>query len=283
MSGLRERMIGDMQVRGLTDRTAEVYVRAVRDLARHFGRSPDELSEEDVREYLLYLKNVRGVSRSTHQVSLCAIRFLYQQTLARDWRLLNVARPPSARRVPTVLSQDEVWRLLDAVKHPVYRVCLTTAYTSGLRVSEAISLTVEQVDSARLALHIRGKGNKDRLVPLAQATLEKLRELWRTHRDPKWLFPSSHRSPSGSSRHLTRCGVHDAIQQARVQAGLKKRVHAHTLRHSYATHLLELGVSLRVVQEYLGHSSLRSTQIYTHLTRELEGAAEDAVNRIARR
>jgi integrase/recombinase XerD len=280
MSKLRARMIGDMQLRGLADRTIEAYVRAVRDLARYFDRSPELLSEEEVREYLLYLTSDRQIARSTHQINLCAIRFLYQETLGRDMPLLRVTRPPSARTVPTVLSRGEVWRFLDAVKLEVYRVCLTTMYTNGLRLNEARTLAVEQVDSARMVLLVHGKGRKDRLVPLAEATLTKLRALWRTHRDPKWLFPSFHKSASGS-HPLTRSGLNDAILKARARAGITKRLHAHTLRHSYATHLLELGVSLRLVQEYLGHSSLRTTQIYTHLTRELEATAEDAVNSIA--
>lgn len=280
MSELRARMIGDMQLRGLADGTIETYVRSVRKLAQHFDTSPDKLSEEQVREYLLYLTNVKKIARSTHQVDLCAIRFLYQQTLGRDWPLLRVARPAPARTVPTVLSRSEVWQLIDAVRLDVYRACLTTMYACGLRVSEATTLAVGQVDSARMVLVIHGKRNKDRLVPLARATLEMLREHWRTHRNPQWVFPSSHRSSEGS-HPITRSGVHDAIHGARAKAGIRKRVHAHTLRHSYATHLLELGVCLRVVQEYLGHSSLRSTQIYTHLTRALESTAEDAVNRIA--
>jgi integrase/recombinase XerD len=285
MSKLRERMIGDMQLRGFADRTIEAYVHAVRALARHFNTSPDRISEEQVREYLLHLTNVKKVARGTHTIALCGIKFFFEQTLGREWAVFGVARPRYDAKLPVVLSREEVWRILDAVRIEVYRVCLTMIYTCGLRLLEGATLTVPQVDSARMVLHIRGKGRKDRLVPLAEPTLELLREHWRTHRSPKWLFPAPTRhglahSLATHAGPVTRSSLQSAMRRACTSAGIAKKAHVHTLRHSYATHMLELGVNLRLVQAYLGHASVRTTQRYTHLTRELHRTADDPVNRI---
>lgn len=288
MTKLRERMIGDMQLRGLADRTIEAYVHAVRGLARHFNTSPDRISEEQVREYLLYLTNVRKVARGTHTIALCGIKLFFEQTLGREWKVFEVARPKYDSRLPVVLSREEVWRIFDAVRVEVYRVCLTTIYTCGLRLLEGVALTVPQVDGARMVLHIRGKGRKDRLVPLAEPTLELLREHWRTHRSPKWLFPAPIRhglahSLATDAGPISRSSLQSAMRRACASAGIAKKAHVHTLRHSYATHMLELGVNLRLVQHYLGHASVRTTQRYTHLTRDLHRTAADPVNRIGRR
>lgn len=285
MNKLRKRMIGDMQLRGFADRTIEAYVHAVRGLARHFNTPPDRISEEQVREYLLYLTNVRKVARGTHTIALCGIKLFFEQTLGREWAVLGVARPKYESRLPAVLSREEVWRVLDAVRIEVYRVCLTTIYTCGLRLLEGATLTAPQVDSARMVLHIHGKGRKDRLVPLSKSTLELLREHWRTHRSPKWLFPAPTRhglahSLATSAGPITRSSLQSAMRRACASAGIAKKAHVHTLRHSYATHMLELGVNLRLVQAYLGHASVRTTQRYTHLTRELHRTADDPVNRI---
>ncbi len=288
MSELRERMIGDMRLRGLSERTVEAYVHAVRGLARHFNTSPDLLSEEQVREYLLYLTTVKKVARGTHSIALCAVKLFFEQTLGRQWAIFDVARPRYEAKLPVVLSREEVWDVLDAVRIDVYRACLTTVYTCGLRLMEGATLTVPQVDSARMALHIHGKGGRDRLVPLPQATLELLRGHWRSHRSPRWLFPAPTRhglahSLAADAGPVTRSSLQSAMRLACRRAGIAKHAHVHTLRHSYATHMLEVGVSLRLVQDYLGHASVRTTQRYTHLTRELHRTADDPVNRLGRR
>jgi integrase/recombinase XerD len=180
---LRERMIGDMQLRGYADRTIEAYVGAVRGLARHFGRSPDLLGEEEVRSYLLDL-TARKVARGTHSITLSGIRFFYRQTLSRDWEIFNIARPRYDRRLPVVLSRSEVWQILDCVLIPVYRACLVTIYSCGLRLMEGAALSPSQIDGQRLLLHVHGKGAKDRYVPMSRTTLAMLREHWRTHRSP---------------------------------------------------------------------------------------------------
>jgi len=274
MTPLRRRMTEDLELRGYSERTVEAYVRAVAQLARFYGRSPDRLTEEQVRGYLLHLTRVLKVARGTHTIALCGIKFFYEQTLGRQWTVLGVARPKREKKLPVVLSRKEVWRLLDLIRIDVYRVCLTTIYGCGLRLMEGARLELADVDSARGVLRIRGKRGKDREVPLPGATLDLLRDHWRTHRSASWLFPAPTRHGTAHSvAHdvgaITRSSLQSAFRRAVGKSGLNKRAHVHTLRHSYATHLLEDGVPLRLIQEYLGHSSPRTTAIYTHLTREI--------------
>jgi site-specific recombinase XerD len=175
MTPLRKHMIEDMQLRGLSARTQEVYLYAVRDLARYFRRSPDQLKDEDLRRYFLYLRTEKKLSRSSTTIALCAIKFLYETTLQQPWPTLELVRPPKQYKLPVVLSREEVRRILAEVRIALYRVCLTTIYSCGLRLSEARQLRVTDIDSSRMMLRIHGKGNKDRYVPLPQRTLELLR------------------------------------------------------------------------------------------------------------
>jgi site-specific recombinase XerD len=281
-------MIEEMQLRGYAESTIEGYVHAVAQLARHYRRSPDKLEEDEVRRYLLHLTLDKKIARGSFSVVLGGLRFFYQQALGRDWKSLNVAKPRSEKKLPVVLSRDEVWSVLDAVRIDVYRVCLTTIYACGLRLMEGASLQIPNVDSARGVLHVRGKRRKDREVPLPTATLQLLRDHWRTHRSPTWLFPAATRhgiqySVAHDCGPITRDSLQSAFRHAVKRSGLHKRAHVHTLRHSYATHLLEDGVNLRLIQEYLGHSSPRTTAVYTHLTREIRDAARDPINRLMQR
>jgi site-specific recombinase XerD len=288
MTPLRQRLIEDLHLRGYAERTVEGYVRAVAQLAQFYGKSPDLLTQDQVRHCLVHLATVRKVARGTHTIALCGIKFFYQQTVAREWAILNVARPKYDKKLPVVLSRDEVWRILDAVRIEVYRTCLITIYSCGLRLMEGARLQVPDVDSANMMLHIHGKRRKDRYVPLAQATLEKLRTHWRSHRSGVWLFPAPTRhglqhSVQHNAGPVTRSSLQSAFRRALHKSGVHKRAHVHTLRHSYATHLLEDGVNLRLIQEYLGHRSPRTTAVYTHLTREIREAAFDPVNRLMQR
>ncbi len=288
MTTLRRQMIEEMQLRGYAQSTIEGYVHSVAQLARHYHRSPDKLEEDEVRRYLLYLTLDKKIARGSFSVVLGGLRFFYQQALGRDWKSLYVAKPRSEKKLPVVLSRDEVWRILDAVRIDVYRVCLTTIYSCGLRLMEGASLQIPDVDSARGILRVRGKRRKDREVPLPTATLQLLRDHWRTHRSPTWLFPAAtrHGTPYSVAHDcgpITRDSLQSAFRHAVKRTGLNKLAHVHTLRHSYATHLLEDGVNLRLIQEYLGHSSPRTTALYTHLTREIRDAARDPVNRLMQR
>lgn len=288
MTPLRRQMIEEMQLRGYAQSTIEGYVHSVAQLARHYRRSPDQLEEDEVRRYLLHLTLDKKIARGSFSVVLGGLRFFYEQALGREWKSLNVAKPRSEKKLPVVLSRDEVWRVLDAVRIEVYRVCLTTIYACGLRLMEGASLQIPDVDSARGVLHVRGKRRKDREVPLPTATLQLLRDHWRTHRSPSWLFPATTRhgtqySVAHDCGPITRDSLQSAFRHAVNRSGLHKRAHVHTLRHSYATHLLEDGVNLRLIQEFLGHSSPRTTAIYTHLTREIRDAAKDPINRLMQR
>lgn len=281
-------MIEEMQLQGYAESTIEGYVHAVAQLARHYRRSPDKLDEDEVRRYLLHLTLDKKIARGSFSVVLGGLRFFYHKALGRDWKSLYVAKPRSEKKLPVVLSRDEVWRILDEVRIDVYRVCLTTIYACGLRLMEGACLQIPDVDSARGVLHVRGKRRKEREVPLPTATLQLLRDHWRSHRSPTWLFPAATRhgtqySVAHDCGPITRDSLQSAFRHAVKRTGLNKRAHVHTLRHSYATHLLEDGVNLRLIQEYLGHSSPRTTAIYTHLTREIRDAARDPINRLMQR
>ncbi len=252
-------------------------MRVVRKLAEHYGKSPDVLTEEELRQYLLYLKNEKHAARNTCTLALCSLKFFYQQTLKRDWPVLDFVRPARDRKLPVVFSVEEVQQILGCVRRARYRVCLSTIYACGLRLLEGVQLPVADVDGARMVIHVRhGKGGQDRYVPLPRRTLELLREYWSSHRDPVWMFPGM--TPGGGPMCAT--GVQRAFKAALAESGVHKPASVHTLRHSWATHLLEAGVNLRLIQIYLGHRSPTTTALYTHLTRKSEDLASEAINRL---
>lgn len=280
MTPLRQKMIEDMQLRGLAERTQQSYVAAVRGLAEYYGKSPAEISEGELRQYFLYLKNEKKAAASSCIQVLCALKFLYEHTLEREWPILNFVKPKRGRKLPVVLSQKEVKQVLDCLRQPHYRICLTTIYSCGLRLLEGVKLQVRDVDSSRMVIHIReAKGKKDRYVPLPERTLAQLRWYWGRHRNPVWIFP---RRTEGlvAQEPMDESGVQKAFRAAVKESGINKAASVHTLRHSYATHLLEAGVNLGLIQEYLGHESLTTTALYIHLTPQLEQEATDTINQL---
>jgi site-specific recombinase XerD len=277
-------MLEDLQLRGMSAETQKAYMGAVKLLAEHYNKSPDQITEAELRAYLLYLRNEKGVSNSTFTVYLCGIKFLYEHTLKRELPTLEVARGVKEKKLPVVLSKAEVRQIIGCVRRQRYRVCLSTIYACGLRVGEGVSLQVQDIDSERMRLCVRqGKGRKDRHVPLPERTLDMLRTYWRTHRHPAWLFPIAYRKgpvlPT-AKRCMSTAGVSKVFRMARQESGIKKPATPHTLRHSYATHLLEAGVPLRVIQVYLGHASIETTAIYLHLTKKVEDPAIETINGI---
>lgn len=284
MTDLRKRMIESLQLRGLSERTQEAYVRAVRQLAQHYKKSPDLISEEELRQYFLYIKNVKKYSRPTTTVALCGIKFFFERTLGKQWTTFELIRPPREKKLPTILSVDEVRKILSLIRLPRYRVCLSTIYSCGLRLQEGTHVQVADIDSARGMLHVRhGKGGKDRYVPLPGRTLDMLREYWRTHRNLLLMFPAegrAHIDLSRATEPMSKSSVQDAFHAALKQSEIHKRASVHTLRHSWATHLLEAGVNLRLIQEYLGHNSPATTSVYTHLTVTAERVGAEAINRV---
>jgi integrase/recombinase XerD len=284
MTELRKKMIECLQLRGFSERTQEAYTRAVRQLAEHYHKSPDLITEEELRQYFLHIINVKHYSRNTTTIALCGIRFFFEQTLNRKWTIFNLVRPAPEHKLPVVLSLEEVREILNRVRLLRYRVCLSTIYACGLRLQEGIRLAVPDIDSARMMIHVRhGKGNKDRYVPLPQRTLELLRDYWSTHRNPVLIFPAEgrdHINLSKATEPMSKSSVQDAFRAALKQSGINKRASVHTLRHSWATHLLEAGVHLRLIQEYLGHNSPATTSVYTHLTVKAEQLGAEAINRV---
>jgi integrase/recombinase XerD len=284
MSELRKRMIECLQLRGLAERTQEAYTRAVRQLAAHYHKSPDQISEAELRQYFLYLKNVKHYSRNTMTIAICGIRFFYEQTLNRNWAIFGIVRPAPEKKLPVILSPAEVRDVLRRVRLLRYQVCLTTLYSCGLRLQEGTHLQVADIDSRRLMIHVRhGKGGKDRYVPLPERTLELLRQYWVTHRNPVLLFPAegrAHIDLSQATDPMSKSSLQKAFRAALIESGNNKRASVHTLRHSWATHLLEAGVNLRLIQEWLGHSSPATTSVYTHLTVKAEQLGAAAINQI---
>jgi len=283
-TALRKKMHQDLQLAGLSEGTQDVYLRAVRQLAVHFHTPPDGLNEAQVRDYLLYLKNDKKSASSTLGIASSAIKFFYSHTAPRDWPTLQRIRVQKEKRLPDVLSIDELRQLIGAVRKLRYRTYFATVYSLGLRRNEGLHLQVRDIDSARMLVHVhRGKGAKDRFVPLPARTLTLLREYWVTHRNPVWLFPASDsdQSQAVSSDHpMSKDGVQHAMERVVHQLGLRKAVSIHTLRHSYATHLLEAGVNLRLIQQYLGHSSLQTTMVYFHLTTVSQEQAVAVINKL---
>jgi site-specific recombinase XerD len=284
MTKLRERMLQDLQLRGYADRTQKMYVRAVRKLAEHFSKPPDQITEEELRDYFLYVKNVKKWSRTASTIALCGIKFFYQNTIKRDWPTLQFVRARREKRMPVVLTRSEIRRILACVRFERYRVCLLTIYSCGLRLLEGCNLKVSDIDSQRMVVRIeQSKNRKDSYVPLPQMTLKVLRSYWKTHRNPQWLFPAAGRGKHDQFGTATRptpySNVQTAFRTALRKSRVNKRASVRTLRHSYATHLVEQGVNLRLVQEYLGHNSPKTTAIYAHLTEVAKNRAAGIINR----
>jgi len=275
MTDLRKRMMEDMQLHGYAERTRQSYADAVSGLAKHYQCPPDQLTEDDIRKFFLHLINDRKAARSTLKISLCGIKFFYEKTLGRKWQLFGLVMPAKSKKLPTVLSRQEVDTILGLVRNAVIKVVLTVTYVCGLRLNEAVCLTVNDIDSKRMQVRVRGKGNKDRDVPLPEKTLELLRSYWLVHRPQHWLFTA--RRKDKAIGHST---VQKAFKAALRQSGIRKNASVHSLRHSYATHLLEDGVDLRFIQMLLGHKSPNTTSIYTHLTQRGEQVVQNAINRL---
>jgi site-specific recombinase XerD len=274
----------ELQLAGLSERTQRSYLRAVRQLAEHFHTAPDRLTESQVREYLLYLKNEKKFSTGAMKIAVSGIKFFYARTVPRNWKTLTRIRIPRSKTLPDVLAINEVRQLIDAVRKPCFRAFFWTVYSLGLRLQEGLHLQVGDIDAERMLVHVHlGKGAKDRYVPLPARTLAILRRHWLSHRHPNWLFPRARwdrRRAEPPSNPMMRDSAQAAMRSVVRELGLHKDVTIHTLRHSYATHLLEAGVNLRLIQQYLGHSSLQTTMIYLHLTSLGHEQARAALERI---
>jgi integrase/recombinase XerD len=263
MEKLRDQMHVDLQLSGAKPRTQKTYLREVENLARYFNRSPEELGEAELKEYMLYLINKRHLSEGTFRFYVAGLKFLYRTTLKREWPVEKIKHPRSKRKLPVVLDLSEVESLLSVTRNLKHKAILMITYSSGLRVSETARLKLTDIDSKRMTVKVSdGKGGKDRYSILSQTTLECLRQYWKKYRPTEWLFDGQKKD-----NPISLSSIQQLFQKARKRAGITKPASVHTLRHSFATHLIEAGTSLHHVQLLLGHRSPTTTTVYLHVSR----------------
>jgi integrase/recombinase XerD len=267
---LRNRFIADLKLKSYAKRSIQSYVRAMNQLQNFRNKALEDITEEELREYWLFCKEELGWGSATLRISYSGIKLFYSLTLKRDWEVLRAVKFERDQTLPTVLAIDEVRNVLGCITTLQNRAFFTVMYACGLRLNEAIHLHVSDVDGQRKFIHVRhGKGAKDRLIPVSDSALHALREYYKTHRNRVWLFPAlGRRCADGpnADRPVSENTVQGALRRAVRKAGIRKPVRSHTLRHSYATHMIEAGVPVRHVQECLGHESLASTMVYLHIT-----------------
>jgi len=263
MNPLRDQMLVDLQLSGAKPNTQKSYLREVDNLVKYFNRSPEELGEAELKEYLLYLIKERHLSEGTFRFYVAALKFFYRTTLKREWMVEKIRHPRAKRKLPIVLDLSEVQSLFAVTQNLKHKAILMITYSSGLRASETARLKITDIDSKRMTVRItQGKGGKDRYSILSQTTLELLREYWRKYRPQEWLFPGTKEKD-----HLSTHSIQLLFYQAKKRAGITKPASVHTLRHSFATHLIEAGTSLHHVQLLLGHRSPTTTTVYLHVSR----------------
>jgi site-specific recombinase XerD len=254
-------MVDDMRIRNFSPSTIDHYTRVVAQFSRHFGKSPDRLGIDHVREYQLYLIEEKRVARTTLSVAVCALNFFYRATLRREWNNTDIPFPKKEKTLPVILSVGEIASFFAVIENVKHWTVFVLMYATGLRISEALHLAIEDIDSSRMVIRVRqGKGRKDRYVPLSSTLLVSLRDYWKLYRPDTWLFPG--KTPD---KPLTKSSIDRICPALRRKAGIKKRVTPHTMRHCFATHLLEAGTDLRTIQLLLGHRSLNSTAVYLHV------------------
>jgi len=281
-SAITNRMKEDMQLLGLSQRTQETYLYRAKKLMEYFDKPPEQITDDELRGYFLYLKNDKKYARATQTIALCGIKFLFEKTLKKKFDVLDIVRSHRIDKLPVVLSREEVKSVLTNIRVLRHRACLTLIYSCGLRLHEATSLRVNQVDSKRMLIHIqKAKGGIGRYVPLPETTLKILRAHYKTHRNPLLVFPAPGRGEhleTISTKPLPDSSIQTVFKKSLREMKVNKEASVHTLRHSYATHLLEDGTDIRIIQEYLGHKSIRTTMIYTHLTPLLQNDMSKKVN-----
>lgn len=273
-----EQSMRALQLAGMSERTQQAYTRAVRLLVEFHAKTPEQITEPELEDYFLHRRNVDKWSSATLTIAYSGVKFFFEKVLKRDWHIFTYLRSQKEHRLPSILSREEVFRVLDHIKTIQNYTCLSTIYACGLRISETLGLEVSDIDGKRMMIHVhRGKGAKDRYVPLPEESYRLLRRYWTTHRHPTLIFPALGRghNEGGTARNpMAISSVQGAFREARFAASIVKRqVSVHTLRHCYATHLLEDGVNPRIVQRYMGHSNLETTMMYFHLTQK---GTEDA-------
>ena len=281
-----DKAVEALKLNGKGERTQEAYARHVRKLIEFFnGKEPDQITEEELKRYFIHRQDINKWQPNTMRICYSAIKFLYLHVVQRDWYLLKIIKAPTEKRLPSVLSREEVNSIMSKVATFHNFVFLSTIYSCGLRLQEGLFLQVSDIDGKRKLIHVhRGKGAKDRYVPLPDSTYALLRRYWVTHRNPRLIFPALGRGCNLGPTSLAPMAIESvqgAFRGAKIAAGIRKRqVSIHTLRHSYATHLLEAGVNIRAIQRYLGHSQLETTMVYLHLTNKGQEDAYGIINEV---
>jgi site-specific recombinase XerD len=281
-----DKAVEALKLNGKGERTQEAYARHVRKLIEFFnGKEPDQITEEELKRYFIHRQDINKWQPNTMRICYSAIKFLYLHVVQRDWYLLKIIKAPTEKRLPSVLSREEVNSILSKIATFHNFVFLSTIYSCGLRLQEGLFLQVSDIDGKRKLIHVhRGKGAKDRYVPLPDSTYALLRRYWVTHRIPSLIFPALGRGCNLGPTSLAPMAIESvqgAFREAKIAAAIRKRrVSIHTLRHSYATHLLEAGVNIRAIQRYLGHSQLETTMVYLHLTNKGQEDAYGIINAV---
>lgn len=283
-----KRFAEDLMLNGKSPRTVQSYARALRKFIEYLGHAPDQATEDHLRNYLLFVTEKKQWSSSTVNVALQAMKLYFRITCPRDWQVLQLARVRVEQKLPVVISTSEVSTLLKLIEKPSMHCFFTVVYMLGLRLNEALHLQTADVDSKRMLVHVhRGKGAKDRLIPLPEIALQTLRQYWVSHRNPRWIFPAegrNHKLAATADEPMSESSVQGVIKAVLEQLNWSDRgISTHTLRHCYATHLLEAGVSLKLIQKYMGHKHLTSTMVYLHVTTVGEQAAIDKINALFKR
>lgn len=281
-----QKMVKALQVAGMCERTQETYVRAMRKLTEFYNKTPDKITEEELIDYFIQRQEVTEWSPATMRICYSGIKFFFINVLKRKWHTLKLAKAKREKRLPSILSREEVKKIFSLVNTFHNYAYLQTVYSCGLRLQEGLFLQVSDIDGKRNMIHVhRGKGARHRYVPLPRATYHLLREYWLTHRNKELIFPAvgrGHNKGPVSKIPMSIEGVQGAFRRAKFEAGIQKRASIHTLRHSYATHLLEAGVNLRVIQKNLGHANIETTMIYLHLTNKGMEDAYQIINSLMR-
>jgi len=267
-----DQMVRKLQINGKSERTQQAYTRAVHQLKTYYKKDPAFINEEELEEYFLYRRNESEWAPKTLRLCYYGIKFYYKFVLNTDWNLFSILKAQKEERLPEIPTKETIHKVLSCVTTFHNFVFFSTVYSCGLRLQEALNLQVSDIDSGRMMVYVhRGKGAKDRYVPLPKETLNLLRRYWKTHRNAKLIFPALGRGHTGgptATFPMNRSSVQGALGRVVKKAGITKKLSVHTLRHAYATHLLEQGVNIRVIQRYMGHKSLETTMRYLHLTRK---------------
>jgi len=281
---LYEQHINALKRQGKSESTIDVYARAVRRVTAFFDRCPDKLTVDDLKTFFSSL--VKTHSWSTVKVDRNGLQFFYKHVLDKKWVWVDIVKPPTVKRLPDILTPDEITRLINSTKEARYQTYILTVYSMGLRLGEALNLKVGDIDSQLMRIHLReAKGKKDRYVTLPMCTLQALRKYWATHRHPQFIFPAGKNAAERcqAKGHMDRGGVQKSFQVIVQQCGIHKQVSIHTLRHCYGTHLVEVGLNLRAIQTEMGHECPKTTALYTQLTQVAQQNTHDIINRMVER